>query len=182
MSAAADRELSVRALFGVHKWLFDLRTTVEAIRDDAKQPEAVRTIALHCSCTADRLRDLLKDTTVDTSHGARFIAQAIHLAAELAGEWHALVSHRAFEAPLTAHLATTYTGKANAAKSNAAKKAKADSDALSAFEAWKNHASRRRILAALTPTEQVKKYLKVAKPADRVRRRLRTMVNKSLIK
>ena len=73
-------------------------------------------------------------------------------------------------------------GSANVAKSNDSRKVIADRAALDVFNKWRNDVRRKTQIDAMTSVGQIDKYLKVARPADRMARRLRAMVKDGRIK
>jgi len=115
-------------------------------------------------------------------HSAQFVGQAIEISAELADEWQSLRVNATLEKPVSRYRSSTEAALANTAKNNDKMKADADQKAVAAFDKWKDSPSRSRSLTALTRAEQVKKFLKVGKPPDRMARRLRMMLNDGRIK
>jgi hypothetical protein len=166
----------------VREWLGNILTNIGTIRGDPRQPESVKAFAERCSTAATRLLDLLKQMQDNSTHSAQFVAQGMEIAAELADEWHSLQVSASLEKPILRYRSSANTALANTAKHNAEMKADADQNAVAAFDAWKDNARRRDSLAPLLRPEQVKKYLKVGKPLDRVARRLRAMLKDGRIK
>lgn len=164
------------ALVRIYKWVLGIRTSLSQTLSDPSQSERVLVIAKHCSDTADGVARLLSGVRMDTTHSAQFVAEAMEAMAFLMAEWHLISDRQLFETPVARYLSMTGVGTANVAKRNAKKKANAKKADLKEFEAWKNNPSRSSALAGLSRVDQLKKYLKVAKPTDRARRRLRAML------
>jgi len=166
----------------VKEWLNNIAANVAAIRSDNNQTESVKLFAERCSIPATRLLQLLNQMGPDSIHTAQFVGQAIEISAELADEWQSLKVNATLEKPVSRYRSSTEAALANTAKNNDKKKADAEQKAVAVFDKWKDNPSRRESLNVLTRPEQVKKFLKVGRPADRVARRLRAMLKDGRIK
>jgi hypothetical protein len=170
------------ALLRVYKWLSGIRTSTSAMQSDPLQPASVRTIAAHCSVTADRVAKLLSGVRMDTTHGAQFVAEAMEAAAILAIEWESIGTHANFEKPVTGYLRSKRIGTGNVTKRNAETRAEAIKGALDKFNRWRNDLKRHASLEKLGLDKQLKKYVKVCKPTKRDANRLSALLKDGKLK
>ena len=164
----------------VRTWLDDILRKIGKIRAGRRWRAAVKAHAERCSVPATRLHILLRGVGENTTHNGPLVAQAIEIAAELADEWQSLITTASLEKPIKRYRNSAHAGRANLARGNT--KAKSDSDAQAKFTQWCGATSRRAVLEGLTPAQRLQKYLKIDKPRDRLRRRLRAMLKAGQLK
>jgi hypothetical protein len=73
-------------------------------------------------------------------------------------------------------------GRKNLAAKRDALRTQADERAIAAFSRWCKSPVRREVLAKLSTAERLRKYIRVARPPDRVRRRLNAMIKDGTLK
>ncbi|MEO8313255.1 MAG: hypothetical protein ABI645_00540 [Pseudomonadota bacterium] len=156
-------------------WVTEVQNQALKMSKSRKQTASVRASAKRCASPAFLALNFLRKAKAHKSLPAFEVAQAMRAAAELADEWHSVGVNAAFEKPIAARELSTSTGNANIEGAAKREREKADSAAKKNVEDWAANPSRRAECEKLSWAEKIDKYLKVARPTDRLARRLRIM-------